>query len=144
MATLAADTPQTYQGSKIELDEPEILDGTVFQGSALVESSTAGRLVKHTAETAGFAGMALAGGVQGETINVKPQCFWVGSIQGTIVASNKGAPVYLPASTDNLEDADLTSTTQLPIGRLHRVVTAGAFGTNKVVLFLQAESLRSL
>jgi len=146
MAALAADAPQTYAAFMAEHDEPLLLvDTIVYTGSLLVNHATTVDASKRKAsETAGFTGIALGPGLTGEVQTVRVQGFWIGSLNVTIAAADRGAIVYSPAATDNPVDSTTVITGAMPWGRIHRVLTAGAAGVNRVVVYFQCDSMRSL
>lgn len=144
MATLAVDTPQTYQGSNIEVESVAVAGATFFLGSTLIEDTVAGKVIKYASGTSGFAGLSMAGAVLNDRVDIKEQGFWYGTIGATVAAADKGAVVYALATSDNPADWTTTSGSNLPVGRVHHVEVAGAAGTNRVVVFFQADSLRSI
>lgn len=141
MAYLTQDLARQYGSVPDQRDEYLPLSGTVFAGSALVWNAS-GQLVKHGAETTKFAGFALQGGASGQVVQVRKKGNVVLALAAAVALTDIGATVYLVANEDNV--FNLTSTSNLPVGKISRVVTAGGSGANEVEVEFAADDLRPL
>jgi hypothetical protein len=129
MTALAADVARVYETDQDDKIEYIKLAGTVFAGSALVWSTTAGQAKVHGTEIADFCGFALKGGVAGDVIPVRVKGILRLSINATIVAADVGAAVSVKNGDDN--DFDLTGGAgTVIIGAVKFVYVAGGLGTN--------------
>lgn len=145
MADLTKDTPIRRGVSNLEVIEKLTAEGETFVGATLVEGTAACGVVEHAAETTGFAGLALGHADEsGEDIDVLRVGLVVTSLNATVAQSNVGDTVYAPASSDNPADWNLTSASNMPVGKIVTVKTAGAAGVNEVLVLIQADGYRSI
>lgn len=141
MATLAKDTPVTRSPSGGDIVGKFEATALIYDGAVVIEDGTLAEGVKHhAATTAGFKGIALTGAsASGEMVEVLEDGYVVTSLAATVAAGGEGATVYAVANSTNLADANLTSTSNLPIGKIARVLTAGTTGANLVVVKVQGD-----
>lgn len=149
MTALAADTPATYEQKPGEITEKLTIDqdltaGTVLYAGAFCQIDDGyAQQVKDivAAATQGFAGVLVQGGAAGTVVDVRRVCWLVTAINVLVAIDDEGAAVY--AVTNNPADVNKSSTANMPIGKIARVITAGSAGSNSVVLFLEADGYSS-
>lgn len=134
MANTTSDIARTYEAGVEPIFNDFALESgvTVYEGAAVAIDDTA-NTVGAFAATDSFAGFAIAKAVEGTQTHVKVRSR--GIVKLTVAGSpDVGDAVY--ASDD--QTFALTSTDNLQIGKVHRVVS----GTTCMVYF-EAENLRS-
>lgn len=149
MTALAADKPRTYGSCSFEHTErlPLIAGAKVYAGSTLMWDDAGSPTLGVEAHAAAGASKLFAGfskepadntnGALGDKIiDVVRAGIIVLVISATIAASDLGASVY--AATDD-DTFNLTSTNNTLIGKITRVVTAGASGSNSVEVEFNAK-----
>ena len=98
--------------------------------------------------TSGFAGCARdsadnsAGAAGDKVVAARSRGTVVTPINDTVAAGDEGTAIY--AVSDNPADCTKTVGTNLPVGKIARVITAGVAGSNLVELALEKDGLRSL
>ena len=92
--------------------------------------------------TTGFAGYMFGHAKPGEQARVYRRRRIITPINSTVAVTHEGSTVYADTSgtaSNNPADTTLTSTSNLPVGELVRVLAAGAAGANSCVLEIRAD-----
>jgi hypothetical protein len=145
MATLAANTPQKFASIAEESNKVYNAEAAIYEGAVVVEGSAAGGVTNHTTGTTGFVGFAMSpASASGVKIPVRVRGTIVTSLAATIAQTDVGATVYAVANSTNPQDMNLTSTSNLPVGKIVTVLLAGASGANLVEVAFEADGLRSI
>lgn len=142
MATLARDVAIARTASNRTIQGPWKATAAIFAGAILVRDGTQVDGVKKATGTTGFKGIALSGAAAaGETVDVLEVGYVETPINATVAASNEDDTVYANTSgaSDNLEDCNLTSTSNLSIGKIAAVLVAGAAGANLVRILIEGD-----
>ena len=144
MATLTADTPQTWVSRGDTIDGIFECDGTIYAGQCLQWSTGGVGQVKTPADdaTTGFAGIALEGGTDTTKIKVRQQGALLTTVASglTVGAGDEKSLMYADTSgtaNNNPGDCTTTSTNNMPIGQMTEIKVLGSGGT--VVVNVQAD-----
>jgi len=140
MAALTQDMPRTFRLTPNTQDEWEAVadaSAVIHAGAACVRDTTDGGPIPYSGTgTSGFAGFALDGATTGEWLRLRRRGQVEMAVTGTVAQSSMGALVY--ATSDN--DFTLTSTDNLPIGKIVGIVATGALAVNKVLVEFEADT----
>ncbi len=153
MTALAADKPRTFASTPLEHRErlPVIAGAKVYAGSVCMwddaGSPTLGIEAHAGAVTKVFAGFATelvdnTGGALGDKL---AEVVRTGIVElttnDTIAAADVNDPIYATADDDTFTQ---TSTNNTPIGKITRVVIAGAAGVNRIEVKFEAAGFTSI
>lgn len=148
MASITSDVPNVWEVDAAEHNvRLTIASGeTIFAGQIVAyHTSNEQEIITPTdLLAANFAGIAMTGGVAGDVIEVRARGM-LGPlvVAGTFAAGAEGAIAYgdnTASAQNNVADITDSATTNLPLGRIARVVAGGAGAT--VVIAIGAEGLR--
>ena len=148
MATLTVDTPQTYEQVADELNERITLSATLVAGQAVQSHTVAGQVrdIQDSA-VADFAGILMGGGVANDVVEVRRRGHIViTKFTDALAAGDEGTAVFVDSSTtanNNPQQITTTSTTNMPIGKIARVVLVGGAGVGTAVIRFEADGYTS-
>jgi hypothetical protein len=149
MTDITEATPVQYENKPDAVIERLIVDadlaaGTSLYTGALCQSDgTALQEVKNivASATSDFAGILDSDGKASERVDVVRKGYLVTSMAGTVAAGDEGTAVY--AVDNNPLTITKSSTSNMPIGQINRVITAGTGANNKVVIYFEADGFAS-
>lgn len=143
---ITTDKPRTYMVNAQDYEAIPVAAATVIPEGAAVSIDGSGNAVNATG-TSGFAGFARrmcdnsAGAAGAKTVVVWTKGKVVVGISDTIALTDRGGTIEM---SDNDTFHLAAAITGLPVGKLQRITTPGASGSNEAVLIFEADSERSL
>jgi hypothetical protein len=145
MTSLLVDTPNQWEeGERHDVKLIVAAGQTILAGQLLIYGANAQEVTQPVDLGAiDFAGVALTGGVGGDRIDVRQRGLLVTDFAGTFAALSEGTAAFgeMSATADNnVLSITETSLNNLPIGKVNRVITAGAAG--KAVFLIEADGFR--
>ena len=145
MVSLTTDIPNEWEeGERHDVKLIVAAGQTILAGQLLIYGANPQEVTQPVDLGAiDFAGVALEGGVGGDRINVRQRGLLVTDFAGTFAALSEGTAAFGEMSataSNNPKDISETLTDNLPIGKVNRIITAGAAG--KAVFLIEADGFR--
>lgn len=147
MTALSASSPRTFVGDKTIERLPADVGNKIWAGATLFWDESNGGVDRYGGTAGAFAGFAqetvdnTAGALGDILLDVVRKGTVVLVLSATVALTNVGDTVYAAADDDTF---NLTSTSNMAIGKITRVVTAGLTGANEVEVAFEASGFTSV
>lgn len=147
MTSITADAPVQFEVAAGEITERWTIDaglsGSLYAGQiAQLDGSVAGQIKDVVGSaTSDFAGILLQGGVALDVVELRRKGIMIATVSDLVSAGDEGVLVY--AIDNNPHALTKTTTVNMPIGTIARVITAGTGVANGVAIAFEADGLQS-